>query len=94
MRRARSHKGTQDDYRYARWIGLYLSFHSSWVLGPFVHGRVQHLQTNEDTFGHVLISLIRIQGYIHLHLAARYAWFQSPVSDRNKESPLVELPSL
>jgi len=36
----------------AHWIGLYLSFHLSWVLSPFVHGRLQNLKTNEDTFGH------------------------------------------
>ena len=34
---------------YAHWIGLYLSFHLSWVLGPFVHGRLQNL--SENTFG-------------------------------------------
>ena len=32
--------------------GLYLSFHLSWVLGPFVHGALQNLKTSEDTFGH------------------------------------------
>jgi len=38
--------------KYAHWIGLYLSFHLSWVFGPFVRGRLQNLQTSEDTFGH------------------------------------------
>jgi len=36
--------------KYVHWIGLYLSFHLSWILGPFVHGRLQNLQTSEDTF--------------------------------------------
>jgi len=38
--------------KYAHWIGLYLSFLLSWVLGPFVHGRLQNLKTSKDTFGH------------------------------------------
>ena len=37
---------------YAHWIGLYLSFNVNWVLGPFIHGRLQNLKTNEDTFSH------------------------------------------
>jgi len=32
--------------KYAHWIGLYLSFHLNWVLGPFVHDRLQNLQTS------------------------------------------------
>jgi len=43
--------------KYAHWIGLYLGFHLSWVLGPFVHGRLQNLKTSEATFGHELTSL-------------------------------------
>ena len=39
------------------WIGLYLSFHLNWVLGPFVHGRLQNLQTSEVTFAHVITPL-------------------------------------
>jgi len=45
--------------KYAHWIGLYLSLHLSWVLGPFVHGRFQSLKTGEDTFGHGLTRLNR-----------------------------------
>jgi len=41
--------------KYAHWIGLYLSFHLSWVLGPFVHGRL--LKTSKDTFGHDITPL-------------------------------------
>jgi len=44
------HRGS----RYAQRIGLYLSFHLTWVLGPFVHVRLQNLQTSEYTFGHVI----------------------------------------
>jgi len=43
--------------KYAHWIGLYLSFHLSWVLGPFVHGRLQNLKTSEDTFGHDILDV-------------------------------------
>jgi len=43
--------------KYVRWIGLYLSFHSNWILSPFVHGRLQNLKTSEDAFGHVIASL-------------------------------------
>ena len=35
-------------------VGLYLTFNLSWVLRPFVPGRVQNLQTREDTFRHGL----------------------------------------
>jgi len=34
------------------WIGLYLSFHLSWVLGSIVHSRLQNMKTSEGTFGH------------------------------------------
>ena len=44
--------------KYAHWIGLYLSFHLNWVLGPFVHGRVQNLQTTEVTFARVKTPLM------------------------------------
>ena len=46
--------------KYAQWIGLYLSFHLSWVLGPFVHGRLQNLQTVEVTFVHVITPVISL----------------------------------
>jgi len=29
----------------------------NWVLGPFVHGRLQNLQTNEVTSAHVITPL-------------------------------------
>jgi len=47
-----SEKRSAEGSKYAHWIGLYLSFHLSWVLGPFVHGRLQNLKTSEDIFGH------------------------------------------
>ena len=37
--------GLKEGSKYAHWIGLYLSFHLSWVLGPFVYGRLQNLKT-------------------------------------------------
>ena len=43
--------------KYAHWIGLYPSFHLNWVLGPFVHGRLQNLETREVTFAHVITPL-------------------------------------
>ena len=42
---------------YVHRIGLYLSFHLNWVLGPFFHGRLQILQTSEVTFTHVITPL-------------------------------------
>jgi len=54
----RSEKHVVEGSKYARWIGLYLSFHLNWVLGSFVHGRLQYLQTSEVTFAHVITPLI------------------------------------
>jgi len=45
--RGRSEKYVAEGSKYAHWIGLYLSFHLNRVLGPFVHGRLQNLQTSE-----------------------------------------------
>jgi len=53
--RRRSEKYVVEDSKYARWIGLYLSFRVNWLLGPFVHGRVQNLQTSEVTFARGII---------------------------------------
>ena len=55
--RRRSEKHIIEGSKYAHWIGLYLSFLLNWVLGPFVHGRVQNLQTSEVTFAHVITPL-------------------------------------
>ena len=38
-------------------VGLYLSFHLSWVLGPFFHEKLQNLKTSEDTFCHDITPL-------------------------------------
>ena len=48
--RQRSEKYVVEGSKYAHWIGLYLSFHLNRVLGPFVHDRLQNLQTSEVTF--------------------------------------------
>jgi len=53
----RSEKYAAEGSKYAHWIGLYLSFHLNWALGPFVHGRLQNLQTSEDTLAHVITPL-------------------------------------
>ena len=53
--RRRYEKYVSEGSKYPHWIGLYLSFHLNWVLGPFVHGRLQNLQTNEVTFAHVIL---------------------------------------
>jgi len=37
--------------------GFLKSFHFSWVLGPFVHERLQSLKTSKDHFGHDLAPL-------------------------------------
>ena len=55
--RRRSEKYVIEGSKYEHGIGLYLSFHLSWVLGPFVHGRLQILQTSEVTFAHVITPL-------------------------------------
>jgi len=55
--RRQSEKCVAEGSKYAYWIGLYLSFHLSWVLGSFVHGRLQNLKTSEDTFGHDITAL-------------------------------------
>jgi len=55
--RRRSEKFIAEGSKYAHWIGLYLSFNFSWVLGPFVHVRPQNLKTSEDTFGHDITRL-------------------------------------
>ena len=52
--RRRSEKYITEGSNYAHWIGLYLSCHLNWVLGPFVHGRLQNLQTSEVTFAHFI----------------------------------------
>jgi len=52
-----SEKYVVEGSQYAHWIGLYLSFHLNWVLGPFVHGRLQNLQTSEVTFAHGITPL-------------------------------------
>jgi len=48
--RRRSEKCVAEGSKYAHYIGLYLSFHLNWVLGPFVRVRFQNLQTSEVTF--------------------------------------------
>ena len=63
--RRRSEKYIIEGSKYAHWIGLYLSFHLNWVLGPSVHGRLQNLQTNEVTFAHAITPLISLFAYFH-----------------------------
>ena len=55
--RRRFEKKVVEGFKYAHWTGLYLSLHLNWVLGPFVHGRLQNLQTSEVTFAHVITTL-------------------------------------
>ena len=57
--RRRSEKYVIKGSKYAHWTGLYLSFHLSQVLGPFVHGRLQNLKTSEDTLGHDITTLMK-----------------------------------
>ena len=52
MQHRRSEKCVAEGSKYAHWIGLYPRFHLSWVLGPFVHGRLQNMKTSEDTLDH------------------------------------------
>jgi len=55
--RRQSEKCVNEGSKYAHLIGLYLSFHLNWVLGPFVHGKLQNLKTSKDTLGHDITSL-------------------------------------
>ena len=57
--RRRFEKYVIEGSKYAHRIGLYLSFLLNWVLGPFVHGRLQNLQTSEVTFVHVITPLTK-----------------------------------
>jgi len=45
--------------KYAQWIGLYLCFRLTWILGPFVYGRLQNLNTSKDAFGRDITPLSR-----------------------------------
>jgi len=62
----RSEKYIAEGSKYAHWIRLYLSFHLNWVLGPFVHRRLQILQTSEVTFGYVIIPLSKCANSLSL----------------------------
>jgi len=52
---------------YVHLVGLYLSFHLNWVLGPFIHGGLQNLQTSEATFAYVITPLNIGQDHLVLH---------------------------
>ena len=66
----RSEKCVAKGSMYAQWIGLYLSFHLNWLLGPFVHGRRQNLKTSEDSFGPEVTpsSKLRYVGWSRAHI--------------------------
>ena len=49
--------------KYAHWIGLYLSFHLSKLLGPFVLGRLQNLRASGE-FGRVLTTKKRYNEFL------------------------------
>jgi len=57
--RRRSEEDVVEGSKNVQWIGLYLSFHLNRVLGPFVHDRLQNLQTSEVTFARVITPLNR-----------------------------------
>ena len=58
MLRRQPEKCVAEGFMYAHCIGLYLSSYLSWVLGPFVHGRLQNPKTSEDTCAHDITPLI------------------------------------
>jgi len=70
--RRRSEKYLTEGSKYAQWIGLYLSFHLNWVLGPLVHGRLQNLQTSEVTFAHVITHLMYFYAVAKQPLASNH----------------------
>jgi len=53
----RSENRVAEGSKYAHWIGLNIGSHLNWVLGAFVHGRLQNLQTSEVNFAHVITPL-------------------------------------
>ena len=53
----RSEKCVAEGSKYAHWMGLYLSLHLNWVLGPFVHSRLQNLKASEAIFDHDITPL-------------------------------------
>jgi len=57
--RRQSEKCVAEGSKYAHWMELYLRFHLNWVLGQFVHGRLQNLQTSELTSAHVITPLTK-----------------------------------
>ena len=63
--RRQSEKYVIEGSKYPHWVGRYLSLHLNWVLGPFVHGRLQNLQTSEVTFAQVITPLTISQSTIH-----------------------------
>ena len=65
-----SEKYVAEGSKYALWIGLYLSFHLNWVLDPFVHGRLQNLQTSEVTFAYDITPL-------RYKIRSDFAWMTS-----------------
>ena len=91
MRRL-SDKCVIEGSKSAHWIGLYLSFHLRWVLGPFVHGRIQNLKTNEDTFGHdiaplrfpslMISALLTCQVVFLSSIIFELSWLMDPLSLR------------
>jgi len=69
--RRRSEKYVVEGSKHGHWIGLCLSFHLNWVLGPFLHGRLQNLQTSEVTFAHVITPLSckqHLRSLCHCHV--------------------------
>ena len=82
--RRRSEKCIAEGSKYVHWIGQYLSFHLNWVLGPFVHGRLQNLKTSEDTLAHVITPLIMLQHtilFMVLLASTRFLSTKPPVFD-------------
>jgi len=82
-----SEKGIAEGSKYVHLIGLYLSFHLSWVLGSFVYGRLQNLKTSKDTFGHGITSLrsMEFRNFINLHKIGCQEWIPSGGSGRKSK---------
>ena len=107
--RRRSEKCIAEGSDYAHWIGLYLSFRLSWVLGPFLHGRLQNMKTNghfltwHNPFNNTVpwhcLSLIRTfarewNDHQSMHVKFCTSFYPGCPRSRNRPSCLTDLLSL
>jgi len=89
--RQRSEKYVVEGSKYAHLIGLNLSFRLRWVLGPFAHGRLQNLKTNQDTFGHDITPLGKFSGYPRSRYSSFTVCFHWSTLEHVNQCTIVEV---